>query len=111
MKIRENIIIKGIVQGVGFRPFIHRLVQNYSLSGWVFNSNQGVEIEVEGKEEELNSFISDVKKKLPPLARIENIEVNQLPLVGYKGFSIKKSIVKEEDSFVLISPDISICKD
>ena len=111
MKIRKNIIIKGIVQGVGFRPFIHKLVQNYNLSGWVLNSNQGVEIEVEGKTEEINSFVSNVKKKLPPLARIEKIEVNQLPLVGYKGFSIKRSIVKEENSFVLVSPDISICED
>jgi len=111
MKIRKNIIIKGIVQGVGFRPFIHKLVQNYNLSGWVVNSNQGVEIEVEGKTEEINSFVSDIKKKLPPLARIEKIEVNQLPLIGYKEFSIKKSMVKEENSFVLVSPDISICED
>lgn len=111
MKIRENIIIKGIVQGVGFRPFIHKLVQNYNLSGWVLNSNQGVEIDVEGKTKELNSFISDIKDKLPPLARIEKIEVNQLPLIGYKGFSIKKSITKEENGFVLVSPDISICED
>ena len=111
MKIRKNIIIKGIVQGVGFRPFIHKLVQNYNLSGWVVNSNQGVEIEVEGKTEEINSFVSDIKNKLPPLARIEKIEVNQLPLIGYKEFSIKKSIVKEENSFVLVSPDISICED
>lgn len=111
MKIRENIIIKGIVQGVGFRPFIHKLVQNYNLSGWVLNSNQGVEIDVEGETEELNSFVSDIKDKLPPLARIEKIEVNQLPLIDYKGFSIKKSIPKEENSFVLVSPDISICED
>lgn len=111
MKIRENIIIKGIVQGVGFRPFIHKLVQNYNLSGWVLNSNQGVEIDVEGKTKELNSFISDIKDKLPPLARIEKIEVNQLPLIGYKGFSIKQSITKEENSFVLVSPDVSICED
>ncbi|TFB08713.1 carbamoyltransferase HypF [Candidatus Atribacteria bacterium MT.SAG.1] len=111
MKIRENIIIKGIVQGVGFRPFIHKLVQNYNLSGWVLNSNQGVEIDVEGEMEELNSFVSDIKVKLPPLARIEKIEVNQLHLIGYKGFSIKKSITKEENGFVLVSPDISICED
>jgi hydrogenase maturation protein HypF len=111
MKIRKNIIIKGIVQGVGFRPFIHKLVKNYNLSGWVLNSNQGVEIDIEGKTEELNNFIGDIKKKLPPLARIEKIEVNRLPLIGYKGFNIKKSIVKEEDGFVLVSPDISICKD
>lgn len=111
MKIRENIIIKGIVQGVGFRPFIHKLVQNYNLSGWVLNSNQGVEIDIEGETEELNSFVSDIKDKLPPLARIEKIEVNQLHLIGYKGFSIKKSITKEENGFVLVSPDISICED
>lgn len=111
MKIRENIIIKGIVQGVGFRPFIHKLVQNYNLSGWVLNSNQGVEIDIEGEMEELNSFVSDIKVKLPPLARIEKIEVNQLHLIGYKGFSIKKSITKEENGFVLVSPDISICED
>jgi len=111
MKIRKNIIIKGIVQGVGFRPFIHKLVQNYNLSGWVLNSNQGVEMDIEGKTEELNNFISDIKKKLPPLARIEKIDVNQLPLIGYKGFFIKKSIVKEGDGFVLVSPDISICED
>jgi len=111
MKIRKNIIIKGIVQGVGFRPFIHKLVKNYNLSGWVLNSNQGVEMDIEGKTEEINNFINDIKKKLPPLARIEKIEVNQLPLIGYKGFNIKKSIVKEEGGFVLVSPDISICKD
>lgn len=111
MKIRENIIIKGIVQGVGFRPFIHKLVQNYNLSGWVLNSNQGVEIDIEGEMEELNSFVSDIKDKLPPLARIEKIEVNQLHLIGYKGFSIKKSITKEENGFVLVSPDISLCED
>ncbi len=111
MKIRKNIIIKGIVQGVGFRPFIHKLVQNYNLSGWVLNSNQGVEIDIEGKTEELNNFIIDIKEKLPPLARIEKMEVNQLPLISYKGFYIKKSIIKEEDGFVLVSPDISICKD
>ena len=111
MKIRKNILIKGIVQGVGFRPFIHKLVKNYNLSGWVLNSNQGVEIEVEGKTEEINSFVNAIKEKLPPLAKIEKIEVSQLPLVGYKEFSIKKSIVKEEDSFVLVSQDISICED
>ncbi|HDK26247.1 MAG TPA: carbamoyltransferase HypF [Candidatus Atribacteria bacterium] len=111
MKIRENIIIRGIVQGVGFRPFIHKLIKNYNLSGWVLNSNQGVEIEVEGEEEELDSLIEDIKEKLPPLARIEEIEIVKLPLVGYKGFFIKKSKTKEENSLVLVSPDISICKD
>jgi hydrogenase maturation protein HypF len=111
MKIRENIVIKGIVQGVGFRPFIKKLVKPFPLSGWVLNSNQGVEIEVEGEEKELNELVQDIYEKLPPLARIEKIEITKLPFLGYKGFSIKKSIVKEENSFVLVSPDISICED
>jgi len=112
MKIRENIIIKGIVQGVGFRPFIHKLIKNYNLSGWVLNSSQGVEIEVEGEEEELNNFMDNIKQKFPPLARIEEIEVKKLPLVGYQEFFIKSSKTEEENSStLLVSPDISICPD
>jgi hydrogenase maturation protein HypF len=111
MKVRNNIIIKGIVQGVGFRPFIHKLVNSYSLSGWVLNSDQGVEIDIEGDKKELNEFITNIKEKLPPLAQIEEMKISELPLVGYRGFFIKKSVAKKENSFVLVSPDISICKD
>jgi len=111
MKKRKNIIVRGIVQGVGFRPFIHKLVSAYRLFGWVLNSDQGVEIDIEGEEIELNQFIADIKGKLPPLARIEEMEVSQLPLAGYKNFSIKKSITSESNHFVLVSPDMSICED
>ncbi len=111
MKIRENIIIRGIVQGVGFRPFIHKLVRHYNLSGWIINSNQGVEIEVEGEEEEIKDFLKDIKIKLPPLARIEEIEVKLLPLIGYQDFLIKKSEIRKSNGLVLVSPDICICKD
>ena len=75
MKLRKNIIIKGIVQGVGFRPFIHKLVSYYHLYGWVLNSDQGVEIDIEGEEIELKKFIVDIQKKLPPLAKIEEMNV------------------------------------
>ena len=111
MKLRKNIIIKGIVQGVGFRPFIHKLVSIYQLHGWVLNSDLGVEIDIEGKDTDLNKFIIDIPKKLPPLAKIEEMRIKDLPLVGYIGFSIKKSISKKENNFVLVSPDISICQD
>jgi len=111
MKIRENIIIKGIVQGVGFRPFIHKLVNHYSLSGWIVNSNQGVEIEVEGEEEELKDFLLEMETKIPPLARIEEIEVKKLPIIGDNGFFIQKSVVKKDDGLVLVSPDICICQE
>ncbi len=88
MKIRKSIIIKGIVQGVGFRPFIHKLVKNYNLSGWVLNSNLGVEMDIEGKTEELNNFINDIKKKLPPLARIEIAKIT-LILILFPRESLK----------------------
>ena len=111
MKLRKNIIIKGIVQGVGFRPFIHKLVSYYHLYGWVLNSDQGVEIDIEGEEIELKKFIVDIQKKLPPLAKIEEMNVVDLRPVNYSEFSIKKSIAKKDDNFVLVSPDISICTD
>ena len=111
MKIRKNMIIKGIVQGVGFRPFIHKLVSFYHLFGWVLNSDQGVEIDIEGEEVELNKFIIDIKEKLPPLARIEEMKISHLPLENYHNFTIRKSIVNEINNFVLVSPDISICED
>ena len=111
MKIRKNIIIKGIVQGVGFRPFIHKLVSSYHLFGWVLNSDQGVEIDIEGEEGKLDQFIVDIKEKLPPLAQIEKMKIFHLPLENYKDFIIKKSIVSAANNFVLVSPDISICED
>jgi len=111
MKLRKNIIIKGIVQGVGFRPFIHKLVSVYELFGWVLNSDQGVEIDIEGEETDLNRFIVDIRKKLPPLAKIEEMKIVDLHPEGYTEFSIRKSITKKANNFVLVSPDISICPD
>jgi len=99
MKLRKNIIIKGIVQGVGFRPFIHKLVSIYQLHGWVLNSDLGVEIDIEGKDTDLNKFIIDIPKKLPPLAKIEEMRIKDLPPAGYIGFSIKKSISKKRKQF------------
>lgn len=107
---RAKVLVRGIVQGVGFRPFIHRLAQVYGLKGWVLNSTEGVVIEVEGEEGRIKGFISDISYKAPPLARIERVESNFLPPVGYQSFLIQES--KENgDGFVLISPDICICED
>ena len=107
---RARIIVRGIVQGVGFRPFIYRLANDHELKGWVLNSTEGVVIEVEGPTKRLEEFIADITLKAPPLAVIEKVETSFLPPVGYQSFIIQAS-QEQEDKFVLISPDICICPD
>ena len=72
--IRLHIDIHGIVQGVGFRPFVHRLVGQYGLTGWVRNSSEGAELELEGAEEALEGFLSALRESAPPLALIESVD-------------------------------------
>jgi len=107
---RARIMVRGIVQGVGFRPFIHRLASDHELKGWVLNSTEGVVIEVEGPIKRLEEFIANITLKAPPLAVIERVESSFLPPVGYQSFIIQAS-QEEEGKFVLISPDICICPD
>ncbi len=111
MKIRNRITIHGIVQGVGFRPYIHKLVQKYHLAGWVCNSNQGVEMEIEGEENNINFFLENFKDNLPPLAIIEDIKVKKLPWLGYANFKIKESNNNHEHPIILMPPDVSVCED
>jgi hydrogenase maturation protein HypF len=107
--IRAQVVVRGIVQGVGFRPFVYRLAQEHQLSGWVLNSTQGVVIEVEGPRQRIDDFIAGLKASPPPQAVIERVETNLLPPVGYPSFIVEAS--REGDEFVLISPDICICAD
>jgi hydrogenase maturation protein HypF len=107
--IRAQVVVRGIVQGVGFRPFVYRLAQERQLNGWVLNSTQGVVIEVEGPRQRIDGFIAGLKADPPPQAVIEKVETNLLPPVGYSSFIVEAS--REGDEFVLISPDICICAD
>ncbi|UCH87478.1 MAG: carbamoyltransferase HypF [Dehalococcoidia bacterium] len=109
MAIRAQVVVRGIVQGVGFRPFVYRLAQEHQLNGWVLNSTQGVVIEVEGPQQRIDGFIAELKADPPPQAVIEKVEVNLLPPVGYSSFIVEAS--REGNEFVLISPDICICAD
>ena len=108
--LRARIIVRGMVQGIGFRPFIYRLANDHELMGWVLNSTEGVVIEVEGSPNRLQEFIADITLKAPPLTVIEKVETSFLPPVGYQSFIIQAS-QEQEDKFVLISPDICICPD
>ena len=102
--------MRGVVQGVGFRPFVYRLAHDHGLTGWVLNHSGGVEIEVEGQPSRLAAFVRDLEEKPPPLARIEGVEVADLPPAGYMAFEIRHSVA-EEGRYQLISPDIATCVD
>lgn len=107
---RVRLIIRGAVQGVGFRPFIYRLATELGLNGWVLNSAQGVFIEVEGKSETLQQFVRRVQTDKPPRAFIQSMEQSVLDPVGYPSFEIRHSEESGEKS-ALILPDIATCPD
>ena len=108
--IRSKIIVEGIVQGVGFRPFIYNLAKSHNLKGYVLNNQQGVQIEVEGESANLTIFLQDILKKLPPQAHIVRLEEKRLPPVNFTDFEIKVSADHEERT-ALISPDLAVCND
>ncbi|HJW88299.1 MAG TPA: acylphosphatase, partial [Dehalococcoidia bacterium] len=107
---RARVLVRGVVQGVGFRPFVHRLAHEHGLKGWVLNSTEGVVIEVEGPSARLEAFLRDLEGKPPPRAVVEKVEASFLPPLGYASFTIEASL-QAADEFVLISPDISVCSD
>jgi hydrogenase maturation protein HypF len=107
---RAHISVRGVVQGVGFRPFVYRLAREYALNGWVRNTSAGVEIEIEGAGEAIESFLRDLQTQTPPLARIEGLESSPLPPLGERGFVIHESQA-EAGRYQLISPDIAVCAD
>lgn len=105
---RIHIAVSGIVQGVGFRPFLHRLARTHGLNGWVRNTSSGVELELEGACPALNRFVSGLKTDAPPLAVVEQVEVTPLDgLAGYREFSILDS--QHNAGATLVSPDVAPC--
>jgi hydrogenase maturation protein HypF len=102
--------VRGVVQGVGFRPFVYRMAHDLDLSGWVLNHSGGVEIEVEGPPPALEQFVQDLTAQAPPLARIVAVEVTEAPHQGYDRFEIRHSVA-QEGRYQLISPDIATCAD
>ncbi len=107
MAQRAKIEVRGIVQGVGFRPFVYNLAESLGLSGYVTNTSEGVTIEVEG--EGVEDFLRRLPLEAPPLSRIIDLQVSRLPIKGYSDFRIVESI--DKGRFTLISPDVSICDD
>jgi len=107
---RRHIDVRGIVQGVGFRPFVYKLAQSLGLAGNVFNSSSGVTIEIEGPEAAIDSFLETLRTHPPQLATIAAITVSNLEVRGDTAFAIRDS-PDELGGFSLISPDTGTCDD
>jgi len=110
MEVRRRIEVSGIVQGVGFRPYVYRLATGQHLAGIIRNTPTGVTIEVEGPVETVQDFVQRLPAESPRLARITGVAVQEVPCNGESNFRIVHSRSGEEVR-TLISPDVAICAD
>jgi len=104
----HKLTLKGTVQGVGFRPFIYTLAKRYALKGTVNNGSNGVEIFINSNN--IEPFIDSIKKELPPLARIDSVDIEEVAFQNFQDFQIIETS-NQGDVTVNIPPDISICKE
>jgi len=105
-----EIHIQGLVQGVGFRPFIYRTATKHGLNGWVRNRNDGVLVRVSGQDQQINSFVEQVKRNAPRASLIRHIDIERVEDGDVKGFYIQESHNVSEKP-TEISPDIAVCYD
>lgn len=108
--VRKALHIEGIVQGVGFRPFVYQSAQRLNLAGWVLNDSQGVTVEVEGEAADLDEFCRVLREEHPPLASLSRFDAVDLPVQGTSGFLIRHSDT-EAAKTAQISPDTFVCPD
>lgn len=106
---RYSITIRGIVQGVGFRPFVYRLAAAAGLSGWVRNGSEGVTIEAQGREQELTAFLVSLQHDAPPLALIDSLQTAEIPPVADRDFRIIAS--SSEAGSAPVPADCDVCPD
>ncbi|MFZ4536939.1 carbamoyltransferase HypF [Propionivibrio sp.] len=106
--IARRIRVTGIVQGVGFRPFVWRLAQELKLTGWVRNDAEGVEIAAEGATTQVDALLQRLRAEAPPLARVDSVHANDAAPVGQAEFSIVES-AGGALSTTAIGPDVAVC--
>jgi hydrogenase maturation protein HypF len=109
-RVRSQLRVEGIVQGVGFRPFVHGLATRLGLAGLVGNDAHGVFVEVEGSAVAVEAFRAGLEREAPPLAVIERVTAVPMPATGVSGFEIVASRGSGERS-ALVSPDTATCAD
>ena len=110
MQIRKRIEVRGMVQGVGFRPYVYRLAVGRQLTGGIANTASGVAIEIQGEPERVEEFLRALPAEAPPLARITDFDVREIACNGDHDFRIHAS-EKSEAARALIPPDIAVCND
>lgn len=103
-------MIRGLVQGVGFRPFIYRLAEQHRLSGEVINRTDGVAVIIECDRRKAEAFISDMQSLAPPAASIRSVDIRRRMVRGYSEFSITPSVDNDE-AITEVSPDIAVCSE
>ncbi|HPC40748.1 MAG TPA: carbamoyltransferase HypF [Spirochaetota bacterium] len=108
MKKSLNIRIRGIVQGVGFRPFVYQLARRNRITGSVLNDTEGVIIHVDGEDGDLDTFLRQLTAEAPPLAMILSVDARDAAPSGRTGFAIDRSAVTEE-RLAFYSPDVALC--
>lgn len=106
-----DIRVRGIVQGVGFRPFVYRLARRHIVSGWVLNDLEGVFIHAEAETRLLDEFVAELHLNPPAAARIDEIDLAEVSLLGCDGFEILESASDDADKSTLVSADLGICDD
>ena len=108
MTCAREIRVRGVVQGVGFRPFVFRLAQANTLAGWVLNGEDGVEIHLEGAEPSLDAFVQTLKAERPPMATVAAIDIRNTEPAGLKDFTIRES-QRHGRPTTRVSPDLPVC--
>jgi len=109
-QVRRGVLVCGVVQGVGFRPFVYRLAMEEGLAGFIGNDTDGVTIEIEGPQQRVEAFLARLRAEAPPLSRIDSVTVRELPSSGEAGFRIVSSEVLGRVS-TGIPADAATCAD
>ena len=106
-----DIHVKGIVQGVGFRPFVYRMAKKYLINGWVLNAADGVYIHAEGESKLVDEFILELSDNPPAASRVEEIDIKEVPLEDFDSFEIRFSDDDAVEETTLVSPELATCAD
>jgi hydrogenase maturation protein HypF len=109
--VRKRILTQGVVQGVGFRPFVYRLAHALGLKGYVLNESGGVVIEVEGAARAVENFTARLRVEAPPLAQIQDLSCRDMQPLGERDFQIRHSDDNNQDKIGLVPPDVGVCED
>ncbi len=103
--------VKGIVQGVGFRPFVYRIAKKYLIKGWVLNATDGVFIHAEGESKLLDEFVIELSENPPAASQVDEVSLKEVPLEDFESFDIRFSDAGEVAKTTLVSPDLATCAD